>query len=212
MVEPPIPRKRPQQGRSIVLVNALKEACLNLLEREGRQSFSVAELCAESGVTSASFYEYFPNVESLVAAVLDDKLNGTLRELFEEANTIPVDTPLHEVIRRVVEVCVSDRLALYKTSPDVFIKYIEHFESTRQFESSALFTSDIETNTRLLLSRFEEQISTTDFDKVVSIFVSEVRSLTRWVVFDRRYTDTIDSTIEIFATMLVSLFEEKKET
>lgn len=67
---PAKPRKRPKQARSVALVDALKLAGRDILEREGREALSIYRLSDYSGVAISSIYEYFPTIESLISAIL----------------------------------------------------------------------------------------------------------------------------------------------
>ena len=47
-------RKLPQQSRSIALLEALKIACLKILEEEGHDALTSNRLCAVAGVSKGS--------------------------------------------------------------------------------------------------------------------------------------------------------------
>src|ERR1700742_2288720 len=66
------PRKQPRQLRSVALVDALKEACRDILEKEGHGALSLHRVSEQAGVAVSSIYEYFPTLESLIAAIFYD--------------------------------------------------------------------------------------------------------------------------------------------
>lgn len=69
---PPKPRKLPQQSRSRVLVASVKEACLKILGDKGPRALTATEIAEVSGVAMGSIYQYFPNVDAIVATVYEE--------------------------------------------------------------------------------------------------------------------------------------------
>src|SRR5215469_16945245 len=65
------PRKSATQSRSRVTVDALIEATARILVSEGYDRASTNRIARVAGVSIGSLYQYFPNKEALVAAVLD---------------------------------------------------------------------------------------------------------------------------------------------
>ncbi|WP_322784192.1 hypothetical protein [Pseudomonas sp. PCH199] len=57
---PARPRKQPKQARSVALVDALKTAGCDILEREGREALSIYRLSDYSGVAISSIYDTSP--------------------------------------------------------------------------------------------------------------------------------------------------------
>ena len=71
---PPQPRKRPKQGRSTHLVEAIQQACQQILENEGAEHLTTQRIADVAGVTIGSLYQYFPNKEAVVADVFNNKM------------------------------------------------------------------------------------------------------------------------------------------
>jgi AcrR family transcriptional regulator len=65
------PRKAPQQPRAQATVDAILEAAARILERDPAQEFTTNHVAERAGVSVGSFYQYFPNKASLIAALLD---------------------------------------------------------------------------------------------------------------------------------------------
>jgi AcrR family transcriptional regulator len=65
------PRKRPRQARSRATVEAILEATVRVLVARGYQGTTTIAVAARAGVSVGSLYQYFPNKESLVAALVD---------------------------------------------------------------------------------------------------------------------------------------------
>jgi AcrR family transcriptional regulator len=95
---PASPRKRPRQARSVVLVDALKKAGWDILEKEGRDALTVQWLADRSGVAASSIYEYFPTMDSLIAAIFEDYRKRARQELLEEIRALPPEARLYDGI------------------------------------------------------------------------------------------------------------------
>jgi AcrR family transcriptional regulator len=67
------PRKKPTQDRSAATVEAILEAAIRILGRDGWARFTTTRVAARAGVSVGSLYQYFPNREAIVAAVVRDR-------------------------------------------------------------------------------------------------------------------------------------------
>src|SRR3982750_1303165 len=93
-------RKQPQQARSNQLVEAVLDAAVQVLMREGAQRFTTARVAERAGVSVGSLYQYFPNKASILFRLQSDEWQRTsalLRSILED-NT----TPPHVRVRRLV--------------------------------------------------------------------------------------------------------------
>jgi len=99
------PRKRPRQSRSQATVDSLLEATARVLVRDGFDGLTTNAVAAAAGVSIGSLYQYFPNKEALVAALIEqhiEKMNSlVLAELARVAQM-----PIGEAARRVIELTI----------------------------------------------------------------------------------------------------------
>ncbi|WNG51620.1 TetR/AcrR family transcriptional regulator [Archangium minus] len=65
------PRKLPRQTRSRATVDAILEAAAQVLVEQGYEKTTTARVAERAGVSVGSLYQYFPNKESLVAALIE---------------------------------------------------------------------------------------------------------------------------------------------
>ena len=72
------PRKQPVQARSASTVAALHEASIQVLLSAGYRKFTTTRVAARAGVSVGSLYQYFPNREALIAAVIERHLDEML--------------------------------------------------------------------------------------------------------------------------------------
>lgn len=100
---PAKPRKRPKQARSVALVDALKLAGRDILEREGREALSVYRLSDYSGVAISSIYEYFPTIESLIGAIFEDYRADARSEVIVSIQALPPSATLYDGIEMLLQ-------------------------------------------------------------------------------------------------------------
>ena len=64
-------RKAPGQARSQETVGVILEASARILESDGLRGFNTNAIAAKAGVSVGSLYQYFPNKDSIVLALID---------------------------------------------------------------------------------------------------------------------------------------------
>lgn len=82
------PRKRPVQARSLATVEALLAATARVLVRRGYAGMTTNHVAARAGVSVGSLYEYFPNKDALVSALLERHLSRAEQALAEVAQAL----------------------------------------------------------------------------------------------------------------------------
>lgn len=70
------PRKSPVQARSAVTVEALHAAAIQVLIQEGLSRCTTTRIAERAGASVGSLYQYYPNRDALLAAVLEKHLEG----------------------------------------------------------------------------------------------------------------------------------------
>ena len=107
----PRPRKRPKQARSRLTVDAIVEAAAQVLVADGYDGLTTTRVAERAGVSIGTLYQYFPDKDALVAALVEGHLaaeeialNAAFADL--EATGDLAETPLAEAIDRLVEAFV----------------------------------------------------------------------------------------------------------
>lgn len=70
------PRKTPRQARSEVTVDAIFQATIQVLLAGGPYKLTTTRVAERAGVSVGTMYQYFPNKQALLYAVLQRHLNG----------------------------------------------------------------------------------------------------------------------------------------
>jgi AcrR family transcriptional regulator len=99
------PRKRPRQARAKETVNLILEASARLLVRRGFDRFTTNEVAEVAGVSIGSLYQYFPNKEALVSALIEKHIEDMNAALFTELARV-AQLPMAEAVRAVIELTI----------------------------------------------------------------------------------------------------------
>lgn len=70
------PRKSPVQARSATTVDMLHIAAIQVLTQEGLSRCTTTRIAERAGMSVGSLYQYYPNRDALLAAVLEKHLTG----------------------------------------------------------------------------------------------------------------------------------------
>src|SRR5258708_25078528 len=95
-------RKTPLQARSTVTVAAISEATVQVLLSHGADRLTTTRVAERAGVSVGTLYQYYPNKQSLLFAVLEDHLDK-LSAAVEAACQRARGKPLAEMVKDVVE-------------------------------------------------------------------------------------------------------------
>ncbi len=100
-------RRRPRQARSQSTVDAIYEATLQIIQREGAERITTHRISEVSGFSIGTFYQYFHDRDSLLMAMgiaHRDRLIERLKMTLASSR----DEPSREAISRLVAVIVAD--------------------------------------------------------------------------------------------------------
>ena len=90
------PRKTPIQARSNASVNAILQATVQVLLKEGLARITTKRIAARAGVSVGTLYQYFPNKSSLLYVLYRQRLDSFAVD-FQEACTAARGAELDEM-------------------------------------------------------------------------------------------------------------------
>lgn len=96
------PRKLAQQDRSKVTVDAILTATTHILIEEGYDKASTNRIAERAGISIGSLYQYFPNKESLIAALRDrhvSRMMATIESKLKDLDNAPIEVVLPELVK-----------------------------------------------------------------------------------------------------------------
>lgn len=122
-----VPRKRPRQQRSRVLVASVREACLRILDDEGAASLTTNRIAEVAGVAIGSIYQYFPNKEAIVAAVYEEVVEAELRAMAAVGEDLR-RLSLEQAIRRILREALARENRMMKLHREFYRRHFRSFD------------------------------------------------------------------------------------
>ena len=147
------PRKTPVQARSAVTVEAISEATVQVLLSHGVDRLTTTRVAARAGVSVGTLYQYFPNKDALLFAVLEshlDKVAAVLTNACEQSHGLPLAAMVKAVVEPFVDTKMARTdvsLALYRIAADLGgVKLVKSVgeRSNRALETMLVTAADAE--------------------------------------------------------------------
>ncbi|WP_081288265.1 TetR/AcrR family transcriptional regulator [Mycobacterium asiaticum] len=186
-------RRTPSQERSRALVERILDAAQEVLIGHGYDGASTNRIAAAAGVSPGSLYQYFPNKEAIVAAVID-RYSDALAARVASTLTQSLDRPAPEHVRNSVAALL-DALDVH---PEFLRAVIERTPRLGAGSKLAAFEQRIGELTMAYLVMNRDQVrSDVRFDTAAWMLVRMVEHLTVRYILDRPDIDRDEFLYEI---------------
>jgi AcrR family transcriptional regulator len=172
-------RRQPKQRRARQTVEAVLDAVVGILKREGVKAITTNRVAEVAGVSIGSVYQYFPDKRAVFVALHERHIKQIDRmvesKLFEHA-----ESSLDNLIRAMVEAMIDAH------EPDPELYELLTTEVPHRAEGTRDFTVRLHGAFRLAISsRAHELKPHRDLDKVVFVVTHMVDSLAHGAVLRR---------------------------
>jgi AcrR family transcriptional regulator len=177
---PTNPRKSASQERSRATVQALLDATARVLTKEGYDRASTNRIAATAGVSVGSLYQYFPNKEALVAALVarhNREMLDLLREALKEVASLDLATAIARLVRAAVDA--------HRVDPALHRVFDEQVPRMGQLAKIEALQGETFQLVRHYLEKRRDEIAVRDLDSATSILVTTVEALTHQFVIHR---------------------------
>lgn len=176
---PTNPRKEPQQERSKITVDAILTATARILTEEGYRKASTNRIAEVAGVSIGSLYQYFPNKESLVAA-LCGKHSNDMVEIMESKLSNLTDVPLEIAVPELVKAAI----AAHALNPKLHKVLNEEVPRIGPIKEVSNAGERITKMLRVYLETWRDRIHPKNLDLTAFILESTVESLSHAAVIE----------------------------
>ncbi|MBK9030189.1 MAG: TetR family transcriptional regulator [Myxococcales bacterium] len=95
-------RKQPQQARSKAMVDAIVDAAARVLRKHGYDDTTTNRVAEVAGVSVGSLYQYFPNKQALVHALIE-RHDAQMWAVFTDHLTAAIARPFAEAIPAIID-------------------------------------------------------------------------------------------------------------
>ena len=174
------PRKTPRQERSRETVDAILGATAQVLVREGYGRASTRRIAEVAGYSIGSLYQYFPNKQALVAALLERHLEGVMG-VFRSKLAELEGASLPEAVGELVEAFIR----AHAVNPElhrVLVEQVPRYGDLARLESVGTRIAGL---VREYLEGRREELRPKDPELAAFVVVQAVESLTHAAVLKR---------------------------
>lgn len=141
-------RKTPVQSRSRVTVDAIFEATIQVLLRDGMSALTTTRVAERAGVSVGTMYQYFPNKQALVYALNERYLDALAGRIEATCNRMQ-GTSLDEMVEALIDTywaAKNERAevtrALYRSVAELDNDALLHaFAARADYATTAMFAS-----------------------------------------------------------------------
>ena len=96
------PRKKPRQARAAVTVDAIFEACIQLLISDGLDRLTTTRVAERAGVSVGTMYQYFPHKHALIYA-LNERYLEALAARVEARCAALEGAPIGDMVEALID-------------------------------------------------------------------------------------------------------------
>jgi AcrR family transcriptional regulator len=171
-------RRRPQQRRARQTVEAILDAVLRILKREGFQAITTNRVAEVAGVSIGSLYQYFPHRLAIFEA-LHQRHIEQIDRLFAAKFMEHAGSPLDQLIRAMVD----GMIEAHTTDSELYELLLT--EGPHRKGSSKDFSVRLHGAFLLAISAAAPELRKRDLDKVVFVVTHMVESLCHGAVMRR---------------------------
>lgn len=173
MSGPLFPRKTPQQVRSRATRDAIVEAAARIISERGLDGFSTNAVAERAGVSIGSLYQYFPNKDALMVALIKRQQARQLATLADAIDTLPERVTLAQAVRRLVQAAMQ-----HHREDALLASAIDHEEARLPVDD---VLSDAQSDAGVLIgslfSRFDQAIGQVDAARAARTLPAMVRAI-----------------------------------
>lgn len=175
------PRKKPTQRRAKATVAAILEATAQLLVSEGFHNASTNRIAEVAGVSVGSLYQYFPNKEAIVAAVVDEFADRQFEILAGELADLDFDVEIEVAVFTLIR----SLLVAKKQEPELSKVLFEELPPVGQIDILKEWTRRAVEIVRATLTMKADEIRPQNLDLAAYILVTACHGIVHTTVVDR---------------------------
>lgn len=174
------PRKQAAQRRSRATVDALVEATARILVEEGFDKASTNHIAETAGVSIGSLYQYYPNKEALVVAVLERHHEALMRIVRATLADI-TSLPLHQGVRLLVAAAIE----AHGVEPALHRVLSEQIPRLGRLAALDAYNREAHALTRRYLEGHRDELRIGDLEMATFVVATSIESLTHTAVLAR---------------------------
>jgi AcrR family transcriptional regulator len=172
-------RKHPKQERSQATVEAILTATTRILTEQGYAQFTTNRVAELAGVSVGSLYQYFPNKEALIVALMEHHTNAMAQLAQQHLEGLEARRSVMDVLQQLIKAA----LAAHAVNPR-----LHHVLNEQMPRSEAMRQADdvqMEAMLRSFLAPRKDQLQPQNLDLTVFILARTIKTLIHGALLDR---------------------------
>lgn len=166
------PRKKPRQARSRFMVDTILEATARVLAKYGYAGTNTNLIAETAGISVGSLYQYFPNKDSIVAAIHQRHVRN-MRDMIIGVLSESKESTLEEAVKALVRT----RLAAHLAEPELHRVLEVEFPFMDSEEEENEAGQDISKCLQELLRNYHREILRSNLEMASYMVLGIVKSL-----------------------------------
>ncbi|MGE0548119.1 MAG: TetR/AcrR family transcriptional regulator [Kofleriaceae bacterium] len=166
------PRKRPRQARSQATVESILAATTRVLIRHGFDGLTTNAVAKLAGVSIGSLYQYFPNKEALVAALIEHTVERWNTTAMTELARVAAQ-PIAHAVRTMIELTIR----FYSEDPELHRVLIEQVPRVGRLARIVELHQRTHELTAALLTARREELAIRDPEIAAFVLVSAIDAI-----------------------------------
>lgn len=167
---PDFPRKIPKQSRSSMLFASLLDSCEAILREEGEAALKMTRVSEVAGVCAGSIYQYFPNVDALLAATHGKRVKEEVHRLnFLFRNDFRTMC-MEEFLTSLIDFLTRLELDMLSLGTKFHKKYHRHFKFIYWYNEVHSTDCTFGDALQSQFQRYPDQIVQKDLDRLAMMF------------------------------------------
>lgn len=174
------PRKQPTQERARATVAAIIKATQRVLVRDGYEATSTNRVAQAAGVSIGSLYQYFPNKEALMVAVMEqhfEEMMGTLQGRLISLMGEPVPVVARALVHELIE--------MHRSNPALHRVLIEQVPRMGNLQKFELLDRRLSQLVGAYISAHRDEVDVDDVELTSYVLVKAAEALTHAAVLER---------------------------
>lgn len=174
------PRKEPRQERSRDTVGGILRATARILAREGYDAATTNRIAEVAGVSVGSLYQYFPNKDAVVAALIDQHCEAMF-EVFRRELAALAGAELEVAARGVI----AAQIAAHKVDPGLHRVFLEQLPKVGMLARFHEINRRSVLLVRTYLEARRAEVRPRNLDLAAFLLVTTVEAVTHAAVIDQ---------------------------
>ncbi|MGL3821777.1 TetR/AcrR family transcriptional regulator [Sphingopyxis sp. R3-92] len=160
-------RKNPKQPRAVVTAEALMQATEQIIIREGFKNATTNRIAEVAGVSVGSLYQYFPNKQAIVKALIEQTVAKAAARIRENLRNL-MDEPLAPALRRIMAVL----LDIYKEHEFILFSIWDEVPELKQYAKSMALEVHTHSTNLAFLEQHHTELAVSDL-RTALLFVEQ---------------------------------------